>query len=400
MINKEACNCRGLNDGFVSVEYLNLLETRDIGIANLIVSNILDDSELLELACKVASKVKCITVQGAQKETITGLEMLLSSFTGLQEIHMPTSVHLTDQTLMALHNHAETLSVINFAGCTRVTDTGMVSLLSQCVLLRKLNLHGCRLTDEVLEGLMNISCSALQVLDLALNTFYTPSTLVALLTKCTNLTSLNLDSLTTPNYAPFDEETDANGNDSGDFSDELNVFEMDHNQQQNDDDDDQQDEDEEDEENDDDGVAVGAEPTPSSRPKPVRRGRPLGPTSTVTGDVMETIIACCQRLRVLNVSGSTFVSSEHFEQMCRQMPALADLNVSRCSHVNTGVCIASHSLTRLNLSACTAITDDDVMVLAVSCERLQDLNLKACKKITDYSVTLIVCNCNALRALD
>eukprot|EP01034_Spumella_vulgaris_P026926 gene26926-33577_t len=226
---------------------------------------------------------------------------------------------MTDQSLVALCRHSQTLSALDFQESPNITDAGLVKLLSQCILVRELNLKGCQqLTDAVLNGLASISCAALQVLNLAWNTNYTSHALASLLVKCTHMTDLNLGSS----------------------------------------------------------------------------------QSGVSSDVVETILACCHEMRILDLSGSKAVNGEHVEQMCRQMPALADLNVSNCSHINTGVCIASHSLTRLNLSACTHITDDDVMVLAVSCERLEDLNLKACKKITDYCVTLIVCNCNALRALD
>ncbi|KAH6782888.1 EIN3-binding F box protein 1 [Perilla frutescens var. hirtella] len=159
-------NCLGLRDmdfGFPSASLRSSLRSLTIhncpGFA---------DSGLSMLG-RSCPKLSHVDLSGLHGITDSGLLPLVQRpEAGLVKVNLSGCVNLTDNVVAEITRlHGQTLEVLNLESCSSITDVSLISIATNCSLLRELDVSGCRISDSGIAVVAMAEQLSLQVFSLA-----------------------------------------------------------------------------------------------------------------------------------------------------------------------------------------------------------------------------------------
>ncbi|GAB4832858.1 Transcription factor COE2 [Ancistrocladus abbreviatus] len=123
----------------------------------------------LAILGKICPELRNVDLSGLYGITDDGLLSFLESCeAGLVKVNLSGCINLSDRVAMFVAmRHGETLKVLNFNGCMKVTDSTVEAIANSCQLLNDLDISKCAVTDS---GIAALSCSEqlnLQILSLS-----------------------------------------------------------------------------------------------------------------------------------------------------------------------------------------------------------------------------------------
>ncbi|XP_057799936.1 EIN3-binding F-box protein 1-like [Salvia miltiorrhiza] len=184
-------NCLGLKDmnfGFP----LNSLCT---SLRSLAIHNCpgLGDSGL-SMVGRLCPKLTHVDLRGLQGVTDAGLLPLVQRpEAGLSKVNLSGCVNLTDNVVAEIANlHGETLEILNLERCSSITDVSLMSIATNCSVLRELDVSGCRVTDSGVALLARAEQLSLRVLSLAGCSLVSDTSFPSLKTLGRTLVGLNI----------------------------------------------------------------------------------------------------------------------------------------------------------------------------------------------------------------
>lgn len=114
-------------------------------------------------------KLSHVDLGGLQGITDLGLLPLVQRpEAGLVKVNLSGCVNLTDNVVAVTTKlHGQTLEILNLERCKGITDASLISVATNCSLLRELDVSGCRITDSGVAVLAMAEQLSLQVFSLA-----------------------------------------------------------------------------------------------------------------------------------------------------------------------------------------------------------------------------------------
>ncbi|CAO2816951.1 unnamed protein product [Amaranthus hypochondriacus] len=125
----------------------------------------------LAMLAKLCPQLQCVNFNGLPSITDAGLLSLIESCdagAGLVKVGLAGCVNVTDNIVITLAKfHGGTLELLNLEGCGKVTDTGLVAIADDCLLLNELDVSKCAITDFGVASLARSKHLSLQILSLS-----------------------------------------------------------------------------------------------------------------------------------------------------------------------------------------------------------------------------------------
>lgn len=115
----------------------------------------------------------------------------------LKTCSIPAILGITDTCLHKIANSCPSLQHINISLCNSVTSEGPIKLIEKCKMLKHVDFSGVvKLTDQVLDNLADVAEEmnghSLKVLDVSKCSLMTEKSILRVVNKCNNLTTLRL----------------------------------------------------------------------------------------------------------------------------------------------------------------------------------------------------------------
>ena len=108
----------------------------------------------------------------------------------------------------------------------------------------------------------------------------------------------------------------------------------------------------------------------------------------------------CKQLTSLDLSACNNFTDAAVEAVAEECKQLTSLSLSGCYNLTDAAVVAvaegCTNLTSLNVCGCYHITDDAVLTVAKGCKQLTSLNLRGCQNITDVAVEAVTEGCKRL----
>ncbi|KAL9230268.1 hypothetical protein vseg_005643 [Gypsophila vaccaria] len=161
-------NCFGFKDMILGFPLPNLsTPLRSITVRNC---PGLGDLTLTMLA-KLCPHLQSVNFTALPAITDAGLLSLVESCDvgdGLVEVGLSRCINITDDVIVFLAKaHGGTLEVLNLDGCGKVTDTSLVAIADQCLVLSELDVSKCAVTDFGIASLARSKQIILRILGLS-----------------------------------------------------------------------------------------------------------------------------------------------------------------------------------------------------------------------------------------
>ncbi|KAL1838750.1 hypothetical protein VTJ49DRAFT_2248 [Mycothermus thermophilus] len=265
------------------------------------------------------NRVERLTLTGCNKLTDTGLVALITNSRHLYSLDVsaqtPLSTvtsndHITDASINALAENCPQLQGLNISGCQRISNDSLIRLAKSCRYIRRLKLNDCNQVQDDAVFAFAENCPNILEIDLNQCRLVTNAPVTALFTHGTALRELRL-----ANCELLDDE----------------AF-----------------------------LAL-----PSNR----------------TFD----------HLRILDISNSMGITDRAIEKIIEVAPRLRNLVLQKCRNLTDAAVYAISKLGKnlhfLHLGHCGHITDDGVKRLVASCNRIRYIDLGCCTNLTDDSVS-------------
>ncbi|KAG6409488.1 hypothetical protein SASPL_127528 [Salvia splendens] len=184
-------NCLGLKDSHFGFP-LNSLCT---SLRSLAIHNCpgFGDSGLSMLG-RLCTKLTHVELRGVEGVTDAGLLPLVQTpEAGLAKVNLSGCVNLTDNVVAKIASlHGETLEVLNLERCSGISDVSLMSIATNCSVLRELDVSGCRVTDLGVALLARAEQLRLQVLSLVGCSLVSDRSLLSLKMLGATLLGLNI----------------------------------------------------------------------------------------------------------------------------------------------------------------------------------------------------------------
>jgi F-box/leucine-rich repeat protein 13 len=264
-----------------------------------------------------SKKLRTLKIENNSVVTDTSLRVLGRGCRDLQLLHLAGCSRLSDKGLVEL-KRLKRLQVLNIADCTRVSDLGVRHIMegASSSVLRELNLTNCQKLSDISLLRLTPGCPALTHLSLSYCE-HISDTGVELLGKLPHLYSLDLT-----------------------------------------------------------GCGITDHGVASLHNNP--------------------------RLRHLGLAELPDITDDGIKRMCCELALLESLDISECELISSlalqAIAYHCHLLTRLYLTNCYKVTDDGVKYLCKGCVYLTHLDLSGCV-ITDKSLRLLRKGCQQLHYL-
>ncbi|KAL2268939.1 hypothetical protein VTJ83DRAFT_3785 [Remersonia thermophila] len=309
--HKKICQTLSLSDPYFDYRHF----VKRINLAALAP----DVSDGTVMPLSECNRVERLTLTGCNKLTDTGLVALITNSHHLYSLDVsaqpPLSTvtsndHITDASINALAENCPQLQGLNISGCHRISNESLIHLAKSCRYLRRLKLNDCgQVQDEAVFAFAE-NCPNILEIDLNQCRLVTNAPVTALFTQGTALRELRL-----ANCELLDDE----------------AF-----------------------------LAL-----PSNR----------------TFD----------HLRILDISNSMGITDRAIEKIIEVAPRLRNLVLQKCRNLTDAAVYAISKLGKnlhfLHLGHCSHITDDGVKRLVASCNRIRYIDLGCCTNLTDDSVS-------------
>lgn len=159
-------NCLGLKD----IDFGFKLNSVCTSLRSLAIHNCpgFGDSGLSTLG-RFCPKLSHVDLSGLQGVTDAGLLPLVQrSEAALVKVNLSGCDSLTDNVIAEMTKfHGMTLEILNLEGCRSISDVSLMSIAENCLVLRELDVSGCRITDSGVACLASAEQLNLQVFSLA-----------------------------------------------------------------------------------------------------------------------------------------------------------------------------------------------------------------------------------------
>ncbi|KAL0949370.1 hypothetical protein HGRIS_009439 [Hohenbuehelia grisea] len=281
---------------------------------------------------------------------------LLGACRKLETVDFSGVPSLTDRTVIILARTASRLRSLSLAGCSRVSDVGVLELLRESLPLERIVLTGVGVTDPAVSALVK-SCARLSELDLCELPLLTPLAMRDVWTFARRLRRLRVARcplLTDQAFPSFAEDGDGGQGENGAGLSRSNSATS------------------------SDAVGDRDKPLPH---RPSTWLETLGPlVLPFTADT----------LRVLDLSFCTHLSDAGIAGVVAHAPRLQSLGLSGCTLLTDAsletIARLGASLDMLSLAYVSNITDAGVVKVVRECLNLRCLDLSFCRNLTDMSV--------------
>ncbi|CAM9154994.1 unnamed protein product, partial [Choristocarpus tenellus] len=126
---------------------------------------------------------------------------------------------------------------------------------------------------------------------------------------------------------------------------------------------------------------------------------------TISSWALGSIASLCPRLVTVDLSHNPNVTDQVVDQLAKKCRQLESLYLQYCVYItdlgvqSLAVEVNHDSLTSLDLSGCTLISDHSMVALGQLCCKLRRLNLKSVSRVTDLGASSITRNCWELEYL-
>ncbi|KAL1532645.1 Transcription factor COE2 [Salvia divinorum] len=184
-------NCLGLKD----LNFRFPLSSLCMSLRSLAIHNCpgFGDS-VMSMLGRLCPKLTHLDLIGLEGVTDVGLLPLSQRpEAGLVKVNLSGCVNLTDSLVARIASlHGETLEVVNLERCSGITDVSLMSIATNCSVLRELDVSSCRVTDSGVALLARAGHLSLQVLSLAGCSLLSDKSLPFLKTLDTTLVGLNI----------------------------------------------------------------------------------------------------------------------------------------------------------------------------------------------------------------
>jgi len=278
----------------------------------------INDSAIGTIQSGSCPTLEYLNISGCQRITDEGLS-LFQEHPVLKFLGLGGLTKITGSGIVSVIQKCPVLTDLNISSCPLVTEDWLSIMASKIQLLERLNLADLQaLTDDGIETMMGVLGSRIQSLDISCCTGMTNGGLMQIATKCPVLRRLSL------RCCNFNR----------------------------------------------DGVEVAARS-----------------------------LTC---LTELDLTGFRALKDSGAVSIALSCPSLKSINLSGCSaisDVGVGTFSCCLDLTSFILSKCALVTDSGIQAVAMSCCALEHLDLSGCKKITNAVGKILVDHCPALRFL-
>ncbi|KAF2070452.1 hypothetical protein CYY_008232 [Polysphondylium violaceum] len=137
--------------------------------------------------------LKVLDLSSCSKISETIFQYLPPKCLNLQEISLEACYHISDTTVISISNRMPNLVKLSLKNCKSITDESIRVLVQQCKSIKDLKLSRCHsLTDESVKLITENLHSTLERIDFSMCPEIKEESFINLLTKCTNIISVNL----------------------------------------------------------------------------------------------------------------------------------------------------------------------------------------------------------------
>ncbi|GFN89651.1 F-box/lrr-repeat protein [Plakobranchus ocellatus] len=287
----------------------------------------------------------------------------------LEKININGCSKLTDSGLQTVVKRCPELRCLDMQGCTLITNTGVTEAVSRCVNLERLDVTGCPLVTCISLTEAALHCGAarhlqriyLRYLDMSDCPHVTDGDLLTVSSQCTQLlffylrrcplvSDLGVSYIAT-NCGSLREVS---------LSDCHNVTDL--------------------------GMRELAKLGENLRYLSVAK------CEKVSDHGVSHIALNCPKLRYLNVRGCEAVSDRGLDLLARSCLRLRSLDVGKCDITDTGLYALSTycpQLRKLGLKSCDGVTDRGLVLMAYRCPQLRQLHVQDCSRLTPEAYSMV-----------
>ncbi|ORX34912.1 hypothetical protein BD324DRAFT_103901 [Kockovaella imperatae] len=289
------------------------------------------------------SRLERLTVTNTDQVTSDGLKQLVRGLTELHAVDFSGCFGVDDSVALTLAESCSKLQGLNFSKCVQVGDEGIKAIAEKCSGLRRIKIAGCSLVSDQSLVRLVISCPLIMEMDLASLPLIRDSTLYAIFLHSSYIREIKLNTVIPPRTATG--PTDAAF---------VNLASM----------------------------------------------RALG-NRLEAEDFLESYLAAggivkapsssnLSYLRVIDLTGSKFLTDAAIDQLISNAPKLRQLALTKCEELTdaamTSVARLGKHLHHIHLGHVAKLTDEGIKTLVHSCTRIRYLDIACCPLITDQSI--------------
>lgn len=277
--------------------------------------------------------IRELVVPLAKRVTDKGVLRLISSVNNLEVLNLRGCQRLTDVSVRALLKRTPQLLELDLSACSKVGPAALVALGESCPKLKRLSLSRTALTQEWLLMRVATGCCQLEFIDLSYNENLENDGLKALSLRCKRLKRLNLKYCT-------------------------NLSDV--------------------------GLLAVCESCPDLESLDLSRKALEHKLTDVT---LLSLAERCITLDKLILKGNEYISDVGISWLASGCKSITSLDLSQCFKIGDvglrAISESMHSLAELNIHGLKQVTDTGIRHLGVGCKLLKSLNVSGIYLLTD-----------------